>query len=596
MILSHQKAKHFIENETQFHLGFLPTEQSHSKTANLSETIAENTSAGVDMILSIEEDIVTQSRQIFADDNYRRLVDCMTNSVKSEGRIIFSGCGATGRLSILLEKMWRQFWRELEKNFPELAKKTDAVKMQSLAASVMTGGDRALIRSVENFEDFQEFGREQMRELGVCDKDTVVAISEGGETSSVIGTAWQGVDAGASVFFVFNNPVELLDKHIARSGELIRCEKVTVLDLTSGPMAVAGSTRMQATTFEMLIVASAMEEVLQHLLRDNVTDQQAESLGLSLKKECDKAELFRNMVNDLRSSVSEEALAAAVEYEYELYQKSGLVTYFAEDYLIDILTDTTERAPTFMLPPFRKIDDTVSACSWAFLKHPYLQTRDAWAKLLCRQPRCLTWNSETYSRLGAPQSVIDNPPPLDEQDLYRFQIGCENDPSRYDAPDSAAVAVLVGDEVENCLAKDSMFCKSFFKIAKNFNCSAVITISPSSADNLPCEKFAIQCHFPPSPMRLWEHLAVKLVMNTVSTATMAIMGRVRGNWMVYAEATNKKLIDRACRLIESFTGVDYEEACKTLHEVLDEIALLPKDGSQPKPPSILTIEKIKNRK
>ena len=72
--------------------------------------------------------------------------------------------------------------------------------------SVMAGGDFALIKSVEGFEDFAAFGKKQIGDLGVSSKDVVFAITEGGETSFVIGTAWKGVEVGAKVYFVYNNP------------------------------------------------------------------------------------------------------------------------------------------------------------------------------------------------------------------------------------------------------------------------------------------------------------------------------------------------------------------------------------------------------
>jgi len=68
--------------------------------------------------------------------------------------------------------------------------------------SIMTGGDYALIRSVESFEDYAEFGRRQTRELGVTGNDILIAITEGGETSSVLGTVDEAVDNGAEVFLL----------------------------------------------------------------------------------------------------------------------------------------------------------------------------------------------------------------------------------------------------------------------------------------------------------------------------------------------------------------------------------------------------------
>src|SRR5208337_2309374 len=95
--------------------------------------------------------------------------------------------------------------------------------------SVMAGGDFALIKSVEGFEDFTAFGKKQISDLGVSGNDVVFAITEGGETSFVIGTAWAGVAAGAKVFFIYNNPDEILSEHVERSREVIqdaRIEKI----------------------------------------------------------------------------------------------------------------------------------------------------------------------------------------------------------------------------------------------------------------------------------------------------------------------------------------------------------------------------------
>ena len=40
-------AEHFIENETEFHLGFLPTEQSNPKTRSMEADFARSTADGV---------------------------------------------------------------------------------------------------------------------------------------------------------------------------------------------------------------------------------------------------------------------------------------------------------------------------------------------------------------------------------------------------------------------------------------------------------------------------------------------------------------------------------------------------------------------
>ena len=68
-----------------------------------------------------------------------------------------------------------------------------------------------------------------------------------------------------------------------------------------------------------------------------------------------------------------------------------------------------------------------------------------------------------------------------------------------------------------------------------------------------------------SPTDLYYHLALKLVLNTVSTATMARMGRIKGNFMVQVDPTNKKLVDRGTRIIAGLSYLPYDAACRELH-------------------------------
>ena len=71
-------------------------------------------------------------------------------------------------------------------------------------SSIMTGGDYAMIRAVEFFEDYQSFGRRQVAEQQLSPVDMLVAITEGGETSSVLGTCAEALSRGSRVFLMFN--------------------------------------------------------------------------------------------------------------------------------------------------------------------------------------------------------------------------------------------------------------------------------------------------------------------------------------------------------------------------------------------------------
>lgn len=66
--------------------------------------------------------------------------------------------------------------------------------------------------------------------------------------------------------------------------------------------------------------------------------------------------------------------------------------------------------------------------------------------------------------------------------------------------------------------------------------------------------------------RLRAGTATKMVLNMISTATMVRLGHVYGNLMVNVQPTNRKLEDRARRIIAEGAGVTYERACELLDQ------------------------------
>ncbi|MDY0354502.1 MAG: hypothetical protein RBR19_01395 [Sedimentisphaerales bacterium] len=565
-----EKARAFLREERAFRLGPLLTESSHPKTHRLSQTIEADVAAGIRQLLSVDEDIAIAADRLFAQDGYNRLIDAFLGAMNAGRRIFFTGCGATGRLSILLEAAWRRFWEEMKPLAP------DATKLWPLCISVMAGGDFALIKAVEGFEDFPDFGRHQLREAGVQAGDVVVAITEGGETPFVIGTAWEGLDRGADVFFVYNNPTALLAEHVERSRQVIEEPRIVKLDLTTGPMAVMGSTRMQATTAELLVVGAALETAIVRWLQSR-----RPQLAPDLRSPEEYARLFRKLLSDLSTPAAVDTLRRVTQFEEAIYRKHGLVTYVADSLLLDVLTDTTERSPTFMVPPFRKDGDAHLPVSWAFVKDPHHPTEQAWEQMLQRAPRGLRWKPETYRQLNAPLQIQASPPKLDNAEIHRFRIGNEPDASRTEAADSAMVAVGLCDEA-----------KWAHPAPMRFGKTAAITIGPGKGTLDVDEHFHFACELPASPLRLWEHLAIKLVLNTVSTATMVRLGRVIGNAMVWLSPSNKKLIDRGTRLISQVTGCRYEHACEILHKTIEDVASIAQRGEEAPSPVALAIERI----
>ena len=111
------KARDFIDNEKQFHLGFLPTEQSNPITATLEEDFKRSTLAGVQCLQRGDRQIPITMRHVFASHEFAKLVDSMVATLTAPvprspspvprppspvphlPRIIFSGCGATSSIA-----------------------------------------------------------------------------------------------------------------------------------------------------------------------------------------------------------------------------------------------------------------------------------------------------------------------------------------------------------------------------------------------------------------------------------------------------------------------------------------------------------------
>lgn len=513
-------ARHFELEETPFHLGFLPTEQSSVLTRSLDKKFARSTSEGIRNLQEVDRNVLAMAEKVFASTEFAGLCDAVTGTIKAGNKVVFSGCGATGRLSILLEAMWRT-------GCPEYA---DQVK------SIMTGGDYALVKSVESFEDYAVFGARQVQELPMLPGDLLVAITEGGETSSVLGTVKEFTACGGRAFLLFNNPAALLREHLERCREAIDNPAVTVLDLSCGPMALAGSTRMQATTSEQLIASSALEIAAARLYNTPAVT------GLAAG--------FARLLELLETPEVVEKISGQCEFEADIYRKNGKVTYFADEYMLDLFTDTTERSPTFMLPGFRRIDDDTLPEPWAFVRNPLFSAADAMKRALGdRELRCLNWRKTDYIAMGAPEKIILNPPEITAADLVKIPVGNEELPGRYASGKDAAVLFCYGKAPENLR-------NAAAKEAEKFSCFRCL------------DAFCGQ--LPLTRLKIFEHLAVKLQWNTISTGTMVLMGRISGNWMSYVAISNKKLIDRAIRLIAELGKVDYHTACVELFRTVAE--------------------------
>ena len=158
----------FVEKETQFHLGGLLTEQSHPITTELSSVAQNDPAEGLRLLYRVDRDIPAMLRRPEIMEAARRLAEQMADTLAQGRRIFFTGCGSTGRLAILLDAMWRRFWRE---------QKMAGCNLENRVISVMAGGDYALIKAVENYEDYAAFGERQIEDAGLTKGDLAVSYT-----------------------------------------------------------------------------------------------------------------------------------------------------------------------------------------------------------------------------------------------------------------------------------------------------------------------------------------------------------------------------------------------------------------------------------
>jgi N-acetylmuramic acid 6-phosphate etherase len=569
-----ERAETFLRDGAEFRLGSLVTEASHPRSMQLSRIAREDAAAGLAVLFDVDRDVVETYDRWSRSGQPEELRDALLAGLEGGGRVFFTGCGATGRLSIQLASIWRAFWQDrrargLSTPCPD--------SWEGRAESVMAGGDYALIKSVEGFEDIAPFGRRQLGDLGVSRGDVVFAITEGGETSFVIGTAWQGLEAGARVVFVYNNPDEVLRAHVRRSREVLDEPRIIKVNLTTGPMAITGSTRMQATSIQLLAMLTVLEMALREVLAGAGAAEGGRAGGVPEAMR----DGLRALHGELLGQRLRGALARLVVAEEEVYRRGARTSYFADSLAVDVLTDTTERSPTFCTPAFRKWDDEEASESWAFLLTPAPTTEEAWTRLLRRAPQTVEWTEEDLRALLDEEAAERQGAILAEirrSELMRFRIGLDGLPHRPPRRGDGVTSVAAARDLP-LLEAGGVFARELARAQGEGAYGAVIAVAPEAtlgrlaAAGAAGEGLTVGLPVPPTPFLLdpLTRVGVKMLLNALSTCTMVRLGRVLGNRMIWVVPSNLKLVDRSTRYVRDLAGVSYEDACRALFEVIEYV-------------------------
>ncbi len=575
----------FIQNKTQFFLQNLLTEQPHQKTRNFSQLIREDHEKGLRQILVSYEDIVKTLDAVAKKTLVlNRLVRSIERAILT-GHKIYIYSGATNGLAKQVESaFWRPFWKKVRgtgKIWNKLETSIPA-NIPDLLIGEMTGGDRALMGSMEGLDDLLLMGWLQLQEHGIKKEDVVICFSEGGDTPAVIGTLQAAVDSWKTdglydpqsaqkyLYFIYNNPDdELLS--LDRSQSIIEDLGITKINLSTGPQSISGSTRMQAGTINAFFFGHVLQNALHRTLKNVLSKKEMARLGfLDRSTLTEKLSEFPAILKEIKDNLP--ALARISQLEAETYKSGHRVTYFAQKGLLAALSDSIEMSLDFSLPPL-DTNAAINRRSWIQVWTAASGREESWQALLGRDFRGLdpihykTPFSEVLADPRVKKMALDHLKNTGENQklLYDFSLASFNLINRGPRTGDLGVCVLMDLEETNLSEKSSHLRRFLSLFSGNSKNSAILFIhsQPENdihkhVNNLPATegitRNALVTVFVDStndPFAVNQQIALKILLNTLSTAVMADLGRVVGNTLTHIRPSNLKFIGRATHLIQS---------------------------------------------
>lgn len=154
-------------------------------------------------------------------------VEIIYQKMHAGGRLIYSGCGTSGRLGVL-----------------------DAVECPptygvppEMVVGLMAGGPPAFVKAVEGAEDDYALGRADLEAIGFSAGDALVGIAASGRTPYVLGALAYAVSLGAPAIALT----------CCRDSEMSRVAGLTISPVC-GPEVITGSTRMKSGTAQKMVL------------------------------------------------------------------------------------------------------------------------------------------------------------------------------------------------------------------------------------------------------------------------------------------------------------------------------------------------------
>ena len=200
----------------------IATEQRNPRTTHIDEL---STLEMVKLINSEDHKVAEAVEAVCPQ--IAKAVDVIAEKLREGGRLIYVGCGTSGRLGIL----------DAVECPPTYS--TEPEMVQGLIA----GGMPAVYKAVEGAEDDRELGAEDLKGIRFSEKDVLVGIAASGRTPYVLGAMNYARQQGAHVIGISCNPGSQVEK----TAEI-------AITPTPGPEVVTGSTRMKSGTAQKMVL------------------------------------------------------------------------------------------------------------------------------------------------------------------------------------------------------------------------------------------------------------------------------------------------------------------------------------------------------
>lgn len=200
----------------------IPTEQRNPATEHIDRL---STLEMVELMNREDEKVAKAVGAV--TDKIARAVDTIAQALQNGGRLIYCGCGTSGRLGIL-----------------------DAVECvptfsvpKELVQGIIAGGYDAVFQAVEGAEDDRELGKTDLQARSFSREDVLVGIAASGRTPYVLGAMEYAKNLGAAVISVTCAPGSAMD-----------CLAEIGIAPTPGPEVITGSTRLKSGTAQKMVL------------------------------------------------------------------------------------------------------------------------------------------------------------------------------------------------------------------------------------------------------------------------------------------------------------------------------------------------------